>query len=496
MSTTGAPDQAAVEYHPILGLTRATGTSERSQQDKTAEEPDSPIQQLLSQADAHRAPDATDFDAAFSAYARVLDEEPANVRAMDGLINVGVRGSMDWQTLWHRAKTFEKARNREKRPVRRPLREALNELFADQAHGTAIVPVLTEMRESARLGKGLHPAVEGLVAARQMSLGHLGLAFAQRRDTARAAVERLQNVDAGNPAKFRRRLAALLYAGRPKTALKLAQQAVETTRETGGRSAQQIQKLAADLALFTGDVEPHLALTQKAREQMPLPGEDLLARLVTGKRVAVVGPADTGDALGEVIDRFDVIVRTQYAPDFVNAHTETLGSRTDIAYYSGRDLTAAAQDLPGIVEAGGLKLVVARPGDRTRHAELASESPDWLRFYRQDSSLYFHGRPLGVPRMVYDLLQFRPQEIGLFNIDLYSGARWFAGGYREEKQSVFAPHSIMNDLLIVHDLLTDFRFLEALRRSGAVVGYGASGKVLSMSEEEYVTQLEKGGAFA
>ncbi len=99
---------------------------------------------------------------------------------------------------------------------------------------------------------------------------------------------------------------------------------METTRETGGRSAQQIQKLAADLALFTGDVEPHLALTQKAREQVPLPGEDLLARLVTGKRVAVVGPADTGDALGEVIDRFDVIVRTQYAPDFVSAHTETL----------------------------------------------------------------------------------------------------------------------------------------------------------------------------
>ncbi len=49
-----------------------------------------------------------------------------------------------------------------------------------------------------------------------MSLGHLGLAFAQRRDTARAAVERLQNVDAGNPAKFRRRLAALLYAGAPR----------------------------------------------------------------------------------------------------------------------------------------------------------------------------------------------------------------------------------------------------------------------------------------
>lgn len=188
-----------------------------------------------------------------------------------------------------------------------------------------------------------------------------------------------------------------------------------------------------------------------------------------------MGPADTGDTLGETIDGFDLVVRAQYDPVFVSSSPSPLGSRTDVTYYSGRDPSAALGELSGVVESGGLKLVVARAGDYTRHAELLGEDDaPLLRFYRYECSLYFHGRPLGVLRMVYDLLQFQPAEIGLFNIALYSGKRWFAEGYRAREQSVFGPHSIMNDLLIVHDLLTDFRFLKAVKRSGVLVGYGAT----------------------
>lgn len=483
-----------IDYDPILGLT----SGEDSSADKEAPQgSENPVQQLLDRADAHRAPDVTDFDAAYAAYAEALDKEPANVRAMEGLINVGVRGGRDWAELWHRAKAFEKNRRKDKQPVRRPLREALNAFFSPEASESQLQPVLGELRRSQRISKGLHPVVEDLVAARQMSLGHLGLAFAVRRDTARAAVDRLQKVGADKPAKLRRRLAALLYAGRPKTALTVANSAAAEAQQLSRRVVQQVQKLAADAALFTGDTEPYTDYAREAGKSLPLPGEEQIEELVSGKRVAIVGPADTGDALGETIDGFDLVVRAQYAPQFVSSRRESLGSRTDVAYYSGRDLHAALDKLPGVVESGQLKLVVARPGDYTRHGQLleAGAAP-WLRFYRQECSLYFHGRPLGVPRMVYDLLQFQPAEIGLFNIDLYSGGRWFADGYRAPEQSAFGPGSIMNDLMVVHDLLTDFRFLRALTRAGAVVGYGASQRVLSMTEEEYVFQLEKGGAFA
>lgn len=306
----------------------------------------------------------------------------------------------------------------------------------------------------------------------------------------------LENVGPDKPLKFRRRVAALLYSGRPKTALKLANSALEAEISPNGRSKQQIQKIGADAALFTGDVKPYLQYSQKVRAEFPLQGEATLENLIAGKCVAIVGSADTGDTLGEIIDGFDVVVRAQYDPEFVSSSPSSLGSRTDVAYYSGRDLGAVLGELPGIVESGGLKFVVARAGDYTRHPELLEEGDaPCLRFYRHECSLYFHGRPLGVPRMVYDLLQFQPAEIGLFNIDLYSGQRWFAEGYRAREQSAFGPHSIMNDLLIVHDLLTDFRFLKAVKRSGVLVGYGASQRVLALTEDEYVTQLEKGGVF-
>lgn len=79
-----------------------------------------------------------------------------------------------------------------------------------------------------------------------------------------------------------------------------AQQLIDPMPWTPSTTAEQhrLEKMAADVHLIQGRPQPLIDYAAARAADLPLPGEERFRELVAGKRVAVVGPADTGDRLG------------------------------------------------------------------------------------------------------------------------------------------------------------------------------------------------------
>ena len=168
-----------------------------------------------------------------------------------------------------------------------------------------------------------------------------------------------------------------------------------------------------------------------------------------------------------------------------------MGSRTEIAYYSGHDLKQLLPEISTAAEAGEVEIINSRP---FTHELVHAQNKPWLRAYRHDYSLWMHGNQLGIPRMLYDLLQFSPAEICIFNSDFYTGQRMFTPGWRDNDR--FAPYSHINDLVAFHDVRMDFMFTQALMRSGIVTARGRAAEVLALPPDDYVHAVEEAGVLS
>lgn len=449
------------------------------------------LETLKALAEAYRI--SGDFDAALEAWEKVLAVNPTYQRGLSRLVAVGARGSMDWPRIWRAVRELEPLKKGSS-PYRNPtLRRQLDALFAgDHLTGpqpsveeaASIVETLEEMGQN---GRHLKPTTVTLVLMCLQFAGHFSLGFRLRMlSQQRRIAQSFMRPPGENLSALRNLLKALVYTSSPETAAQLSR--MQHWTKDDPQAQRRLQKMHADALLMAGRAEPYCAYAEAVREQAPLPGEDRMSELVTGKRVAVVGPADTGDRLGELIDSYDVVVRPRYQPDFLAAHPETMGSRTDIAYYSGFDMDEFLTQAEEAVDRGDLQLVNARPFTHATHAHLGHR---WLRFYRQDYSLCPAGGQLGIQRMTYDLLQFRPAEIAIFNSDFYTGSQMFTAGWRPQDR--FGPGSHINDIVAAHDIRFDFAFTQALMKTGTVTAQGQAAEVLAMSVSEYEAAVEAAG---
>ncbi|GAA4915372.1 hypothetical protein GCM10025790_08030 [Nesterenkonia rhizosphaerae] len=437
-----------------------------------------------------RKPHVLQLEKALEHYEKALQLDPRHDQTLRHIITIGCRAVSDWPRLWRSAELYENHRSRATRERRREAMDQLAVLFEgadlDASQAAAAVRVLDQAEAA---GSRLSWPTTALVSYRLQFAGHLDEGFKLRRRLAERSLAWLGTTSGGHIGHRQKVLAALIYLDRRAEAQKLIDPLPWEPQTDLAR--QQLEKLAADVHLTRGDLQPYRDYSRRQRLRVPLPVDDTMESLVRGRRVAIVGPVDTGDTLGHLIDDYDVVVRPRFAPDFVAQHPASQGSRTDIVYINGQDIDPLLPRLSAAIQEGSLQLAVARPISLQQH--LTRQLP-WLRFYRQDFSLNFHGGPLGVQRFIYDLLQFEPAEIAVFNSDMYTGLDPFASGYRDAKDTSFGPGSIMNDLIVLHDLLFDFRYLNWLRSTGVVTLHGRTAEVGAMTEEQYIRAIETGGA--
>lgn len=386
---------------------------------------------LLELAAQYRKPQVAQFDKSLATYERAFVKNPKDTKALAGVINMGIRGSLDWARVWRSARQLEIGGRKKLPEAMQELLDTLGELFSPEAGAEEVEAALLALETSRAQGKRLHPTNAGLVAARLQSLGYMAKGFEIRADLARQTIARISASASEDSERLRRLVAALIYVDD----LRVAAQVL--TPSFGNQSSEpkdelRRKKLEADVALMQGDKSVYLSYARKLQKEQPLHADDRMRQLVEGKRVAIVGPADTGDELGDEIDGFDVIARTRFQKDFIQENRHRQGSRTDIAYYNGRDVAEMYDQIQRYIDDGDLKLVVSRP---LSYESLRHIDAEWLRFYRHDFSLYHYGMALALPRIAYDLLQYDPAEICLFNTDMYTGENAFAAGYRNEQKA-------------------------------------------------------------
>lgn len=436
----------------------------------------------IAAAAAYRKPYTAEFRAAYTHYERAHRLNPNDLRAVEGILTLGARTHYEWPRIW---RYIVQLKPRTGPLANSALWEAVGRIFAQRPTPEAVNEAVTAIQARGAELASVHQLLLDALSIRLQFLGQFGPGFELRRVMARNRITELQGIPLESALWLKHLLGAYAYLE--------DDHALESTAASprlavlNPRVQTQIEKLRADVALFTGDAEPLQRHARKRRESLYLPGDSDMLDLITGRRVAVVGPAATPDQYGKIIDDHDVVVRTRYAKDPTDEQTAREGSRTDIAYYSGLDLIDGYADAAAAVHAGELQLAVTRPF----HAETRRTPPYWLRTARFEYGLYFRGAPQGIQRIIYDLLQFQPTQISLFHADFYAGHQAATPGYRAGYGG-FGPHAATNDVVVMHDLAYEFRLMQKLKTTGLLTAHGSAAEVLELSEDDYLQRLSRG----
>jgi tetratricopeptide (TPR) repeat protein len=250
-------------------------------------------------------------------------------------------------------------------------------------------------------------------------------------------------------------------------------------------------KLLADLELLRGDpTHATSALDLHGRVNSEV-GARRFADLVTGRRVAIVGPGASNAANGAEIDAFDTVVRTKFRRSPSADAAVLSGSRTDISYYSDSNSRLLTDDIARLLAAGSLGMAVFRPTRYDPAIRCIHHEGD-LRYMPSQDSSTFEATRFAVQRIVYDLVRYRPAELKLFNIDFFLSENAYADGYTDEASDVFAARNLrLIRTSAAHDLALDFDFVRRLVGYGLLEVDDRIGRLIRMTPLEYLAELER-----
>lgn len=436
----------------------------------------------IAAAAAYRKPYVADFDAAYTHYERAHRLNPNDLRAVEGILILGARTHYDWPRIWRYAVQLKP---RSGALANQQLWDAVGRLFRQDPSADALAEAVAGIDSYGDQLAHLHQLLLEALSVRLQFLGQFRPAFGLRTLMARNRVAELDGIPLESTLWLRHLLGA--YAYLQDDAQLAAAAARPRVTVLNRRVETQVEKLRADAALFSGDTQPLVNHAQQRRAELPLPQDDRMEQLVRGRRIAVVGPAAGEERFGDEIEAHDVVVRTRHFGLPTKEQAARAGTRTDISYYSGRDLQQGYPGLAAAAEAGELQLAVTRPFS----VEAMAEPPGWLRFARFEYGLYFRGAPQGIQRIIYDLLQFQPAQISLFHADFYAGQHAAVPGYRAGYGG-FGPYAATNDVVVMHDLAYEFRVVQRFMGTGLITGRGAAAEMLELDEQAYLQRLEQG----
>ena len=470
-------------YDPVAGIVAGTPESPYAAETLAqAAQIEPTAGKHIAAAAAYRKPYVADFDAAYRHYERAHRLNRNDLRSVEGILTLGARTHYDWPRIWRYAVQLKP---RSGPLTDQQLWEVLGRLFSQNPHAEALADAVSAVESRGDELANLHQLLLEALSVRLQFLGQFRPAFALRTLMAHNRVAELQGIPLESTLWLRHLLGAHAYledadhlvaaAARPRVTV--LNRRVET----------QVEKLRADVTLFTGDAQPLAEHARQRRQDLQLPSDDHMEQLVRGKRIAVVGPAAGEDQFGEEIEAHDVVVRTRHLAAQGDEQAARVGSRTDIAYYSGRDLMDGYEAIAAAAEAGELQLAVTRPF----YIDAMRQPPSWLRIARFEYGLYFRGAPQGIQRIMYDLLQFQPAQVSLFHADFYAGQHAAVPGYRAGYGG-FGPYAATNDVVVMHDLAYEFRSMQKLMSTGLMTARGAAAEVLDLDEQNYLRRLEQG----
>ncbi len=411
----------------------------------------------------------------------VLDYAPTHPGAMKALINSGARTELNWPRLWSRVRAVLNTRAFGLHTMTR-----LNRFFTNDDAMEGIEEFVEEIEAGETDVRFLSNEVLEFLAIRTLFAYRFSLGYRIRAVLARRIVKKSKDASLENPAAVPGLVRGYVYQDKLDEALRVAEKSKARFVETNHIGT--LRKLHADVSLLHGNAEPLQKYHRGLSAEHPNPDDARMKKLIKGKRVAIVGPVDTGENLGSVIEEFDVIVRPGYLPSVFKHRPEVHGSRTTISYYSHLDSQKLTDEELTAMRDKGVKLVVLR-SNMTIAAQKLPEG--FLRYMDGEPSIYLRRFPNAVQRAIFDIERFEPAEIECFGMDMYSNG----SGSRMEKlgfEGAFVPGTRLNPAPY-HDWLFDFKVMHHFYTSGLIKARGITAQAFAMSPQEYVERLDQLG---
>ena len=231
------------------------------------------------------------------------------------------------------------------------------------------------------------------------------------------------------------------------------------------------------LLLFT-DYPEYMRMARKLYKSE----DQEFAEYVKGKRVAIVGPAQTNLKSGNEIDSYDIVVRFNYGGKDKIGNREYVGSKTNVTYHGGRrsgalrkmQNTEFLMDLDWMVlkiHTESKKLNIKNVKERGAHRHM------WLPFMGVFNKIQL---------TVLDLLMFEPEEIKIFNTNFWLGSKLYHENYTA---GVFDDNSIIRSNAI-HDQTTQINLIRNLWNSGLIKVDNELAAILMMKNEDIAKKYD------
>jgi hypothetical protein len=237
------------------------------------------------------------------------------------------------------------------------------------------------------------------------------------------------------------------------------------------------QNVKAYLLLNKGEVEKaRKILTKKFNRQ-----DRKFARYIRNKSVAVVGPASSEKSLENEINSFDVVIRNNlisgaYSPKGIKAEY-----RADCSYYNG---WVASE----ICKKNQIRFLEQYDYCMFKYIEFDYQKSFKKRGKAREAKMpvfFFNGSPNMIPIILYDLLNFEPNRIKVFNVNFYLAKTVYKKDYYN-KEMFKGRRS-----LAAHDALSNFNFVRNLYKVDLIEADEECTFVLEMSPQEYSKRLEE-----
>lgn len=207
--------------------------------------------------------------------------------------------------------------------------------------------------------------------------------------------------------------------------------------------------------------------------------------LIKGRSVAVAGPAQAVCNNVNEINSHDIVVQMNYYGNEESPDKQQY-VRADISYYNkqiGQIIDARSRD-DFLYELcfSSFKTI----NHRTQNDLLSSNRG---RLFFQMNSLLFNGRANILQNALFDLLNFNPKSINLYNVNFFLSQNAYQKGYQQEKYQNRPPCWRWRSFA-GHDIMTQINFTRSLWRAGKIAIDEPCKSVLELDSFSYMAKME------
>jgi hypothetical protein len=210
--------------------------------------------------------------------------------------------------------------------------------------------------------------------------------------------------------------------------------------------------------------------------------------LINKKRIALVGPCKEKGSYGREIDKFDIIIRTNFT-DVIKLEKDKTGMRTDVTYYNDSywlDHRNKIIELNSNIWKNFKSEKFYEEFKKATKKNANSRAYDKLDFlYNLKSGCHL------ITIILFDILLFKPKIVKLFNFNLYNKGSSYLHSYQTLRKEKTPIDNIIGKELRHHDPIYNFNIFKKIIKSKKVFLDDNLKKYVAYNNIQYAKNLDK-----